>query len=192
MPDTNRVLMIHPCEKIRQPSNIRVNSLFLWFRALALSLRAFRYDCNTGPGCDSCANVWPEPCTDCPACKPDGTDCKQQTTCAAARPFIDMNSSCPGNAGGPACPKMLLYDIGFTGMVTSEAQALVTLAGVLGKTAKAAAPQGTAGFLALTQCLSSPKRRSRRSSDHAQVQGLQAPLGSASTLGPVKQRRHLH
>ena len=103
------------------------------------------YDCNTGPSCDSCAHVWPKACSDCPPCT-NGTvnggapppGCKQQTTCPSATPFIDMSTTCPGNSGGPSCPKMMLYDIGFTGMVTSEAQALVTLAGILNRSTDAA------------------------------------------------------
>ena len=103
------------------------------------------YDCNTGPSCDSCAHVWPKACSDCPPCT-NGTakggapppGCKQQTTCPSAQPFIDMQATCPGNSGGPSCPKMLLYDIGFTGMVTSEAQALLTLAELLNRTSDAA------------------------------------------------------
>ena len=85
------------------------------------------YDANTGPGCDSCAHVWPKPCTDCPPCLQNGNGCKQQTTCPSAVPFINMSCSCPGNSNSLNCPKMMLYDIGFTGMVTSEAQALVSL-----------------------------------------------------------------
>ena len=95
------------------------------------------YDCNTGPGCNSCADMWPKPCSDCPPCKADGSGCKQQTTCPIANPFVDLNTTCPGNTNGPSCPKMMMYDVGFTGMVTSEAQALITLAGIVGRPAAA-------------------------------------------------------
>ena len=92
------------------------------------------YDCNTGPACNSCADVWPRTCSDCPPCKSDGSGCKSQTTCPTAQPFVDLNTTCPGNTNGPSCPKMMLYDIGFTGMVASEAQALITLARIIGRT----------------------------------------------------------
>ena len=91
------------------------------------------YDCNTGPCCDACAAVWPAACSDCPACTPDGKNCKQQTTCPAAVPFVDMNSTCPGNTNSLICPKMQMYDVGMTGMAASEAQALVALAGIVGR-----------------------------------------------------------
>ena len=44
-----------------------------------------------------------------------------------------MNSTCPGNTNSLICPKMQMYDVGMTGMAASEAQALVSLAGIVGR-----------------------------------------------------------